>query len=845
MKKSISILTISLTLILLVTACDSSKYVPKGDFLLTKNIVKEKRLKNKTLGSKERKEWKTVKLPEINNLIIQRPNQKSLGIPLQLKFYNLGNENYEETHKNWVLNHPKTSNVLKSVFSEKQTMKMGENYKSLHKWFLTKGEAPTILDINKAIASSKKLRTYFFNDGYFDSEVSFNTKLKVRKANINYFIKKNEPYSLNEIHTNIESATADSIYKRHQEFSFIRSGDRYQDKNFRKEAKRITSLYRNSGIYHFTENLIGFYDIDTSAVNRKTNVLLKIANRLSEKDGEVLTHPLKIQKITKIGVFTDYTYNTKDLTYKDTVNYNGYSFFAHEKLKYRPKALTNAIFIEPNQIYKDSTRNLTRIHLKQLKNFKLVKIRYKEINDKELSASIILTPLKKYSIGLNTEAIHSNIKQLGFSGGFSFQNRNTFKGAEIFKLSFQGAVFDLANKTSTNARPFNSWEIGADASLEFPRFILPFNTNTIIPKSMGPKSMISLGTSFQKNIGLDKQKFTGIIDFSWQSSPRKKHNIELLNAQFVKNLNTESYFNIYSSEYSKIKTIQETYFPNESLRTDNVLNFIRNNINSNFKTSNAEEYQIAKNIEKRNQILTSNYVSPSISYTYSYNSQSDYNDNEYLFFKAKIATSGNITSAITKTKTGANKTFLDIPIAQFVRSDLEFKKFWKTSSTSVLAYRSFLGIAIPYGNSDEIPFTNSYFIGGSNDIRAWKTYDLGPGSSNTGLEFNVSNFKFITSIEYRFNLTNSLKSALFIDAGNIWDITKSDLTTANEKFTGLKSFENIAIGSGFGLRYDFNFLVLRLDLAFKTYEPYLTGKRWFQNYDLDNSVLNIGINYPF
>lgn len=846
MKNSFFILSISLTLILLATAgCKSTKYVPKGEFLLTKNTVKEKRLKPKKIGSKEHKEWKPIKSPEVNDLIIQRPNQKSLGLPLQLYFYNRGNENYEEDHKKWVEEHPKTSKFLKAVFSEKQTVKMGENYKSLHKWFLTKGEAPTVLDIDKAIISSKKLRTYFFNEGYFDAEVDFNTKLKVRKANINYYIKKNQPYSLDKISSNIESVTADSIYNEYKHFSFIKSGDRYQDKNFRNEARRITSLFRNSGIYHFTENLIGFYNIDTTAANHKTDVLLKVANRLSEKDGEVLTHPLKIQKVTKIGIFTDYTYNKKDLPYNDTIVYNGYSFFAHEKLKYRPKALTNAIFIEPNQIYKDSTRNLSRIHLKQLKNFKSVKIRYKEINDEELSASIILTPLKKYSIGLNTEAIHSNIKQLGFSGGFSFQNRNTFKGAEIFKLSFQGAVFDLANNTSTNARPFNSWEIGADASLEFPRFILPFNTSSIIPKSMGPKSMISLGTSFQKNIGLDKQKFTGVIDFSWQSSPRKKHNVELINAQFVKNLNTESYFDIYTSEYSKLKSIQENYFPGTPISANTALGFINNNIDTAFKTSNPEEYQTAKNIEKRNQILTTNYVSPSISYTFTYNSQTDYNDNDYVFFKAKVATSGNITSAITKTKSGDNKTFLDIPIAQFVRTDLEFKKFWKTSQASVLAYRSFIGVAVPYGNLDEIPFTNSYFIGGSNDIRAWKTYDLGPGSSNTGLEFNVSNFKFITSLEYRFNLTTSLKSALFIDAGNIWDITNSALTTENEKFTGIKSLENIAIGSGFGLRYDFNFLVLRLDLAFKTYEPYLTDKRWFQNYNLDHSVLNIGINYPF
>ena len=156
-----------------------------------------------------------------------------------------------------------------------------------------------------------------------------------------------------------------------------------------------------------------------------------------------------------------------------------------------------------------------------------------------------------------------------------------------------------------------------------------------------------------------------------------------------------------------------------------------------------------------------------------------------------------------------------------------------------------MGAAIPYGNTDEIPFNNSYFIGGSNDLRAWRTYDLGPGANRTGLEFNVSNFKLLSSIEYRFKISKSLNGAAFVDAGNIWDITNSELSSNNEKLNSLSDFKNIAIGSGFGFRYDFNFLIFRLDLGFKTYEPYLTNNKWFKNYTFNNAVYNIGINYPF
>jgi outer membrane protein assembly factor BamA len=837
---SFSLLTLGL---FLFHSCNSTKYVPKGDYLLTENRIFETKKAKKSEETTVQK--KTIHNTEVTDLIIQRPNQKSLGLPLPLYFYNLGNLDYENAYKKKKEKNPKYFKFLAAVFSEKQVRKKEENYKARNKWFLSKGEAPVVHDINKTIASAKKIRTYYFNQGYFDALVKKEVTLNFKKSSVHYYVEKMKPYHLGNIQASIESTTIDSIFKKNTKASFLKKGDRYIDQNFRKEAKRLTTLFRNSGIYHFTENLIGFYNIDTLSNNHKTDVLLKITDRLSEKEGQLMSHPLQIQTLKNIKIYTDYSYQKKGQVYQDSATYNGFQFYAHDKIKYRPKTLLNSVFLEPHQIYQDSTRNLTRNHLKSLKNFKLVKLKYKELNSDELSASILLTPLKKYSIRLNTEAIHSNIKQLGFSGGFSFLNRNTFKGAEIFKLSFQGSIFDISNNTGSDDTPFNSWEVGTDASLEIPRFVFPFLKNKIIPKNMGPKTVFSVGTSFQKNIGLDKQKFTGIIKLSWKSNPRKTHSIEMLNAQFVKNLNTNSYFSIYSSEFDKLKTIQEEHFPNNTLSTSNALTFVSNEINTAFQNNHPEDYQTAKNIQKRYDILTLNNLSPSISYAFTYNTQFDFKDNDYFLFKAKVATSGNIASMLAKKENDGVKTFLDIPIAQFTRADVEFKKFWKTKSASVFAFRSFLGVAVPYGNSDEIPFSNSYFIGGSSDIRAWKTYDLGPGSSNTGLEFNVSNFKFINSLEYRFDINRSFKGALFIDAGNIWDITNSDLTTVDEKFIGLKSLKNIAVGTGFGIRYDFNFLVLRLDLGFKTYEPYLEDDRWLQNYNFENAVLNIGINYPF
>jgi len=191
------------------------------------------------------------------------------------------------------------------------------------------------------------------------------------------------------------------------------------------------------------------------------------------------------------------------------------------------------------------------------------------------------------------------------------------------------------------------------------------------------------------------------------------------------------------------------------------------------------------------------------------------------------------------------KTYRNIAVSQFLKFDIDFRNIWRISNNNTLAIRTFIGAIFPTGKTPNIPFVTSYFAGGSNDIRAWRAYELGPGKSNSGLEFNIGQLKLLSSAEYRFKVINSIYGALFIDAGNIWDLPDSETATKEEVFNGISSLENIAIGSGLGLRYNLSFLVLRFDLAFKTYEPYLEQNKWFSNYNINSSVLNLGINYPF
>ena len=164
---------------------------------------------------------------------------------------------------------------------------------------------------------------------------------------------------------------------------------------------------------------------------------------------------------------------------------------------------------------------------------------------------------------------------------------------------------------------------------------------------------------------------------------------------------------------------------------------------------------------------------------------------------------------------------------------------------SKLAFRSFFGIAAPFGNSNSIPFSKSFFAGGSNDNRAWEVYRLGPGSSGALSEFNEANMKIAFNIEYRFKIIGKLDGAIFTDIGNIWNVF-DDTKDSKRTFDGFKDLNELAIGSGFGMRYNLGYFILRLDAGFKTYNPVLENKdRWFTDFNLKKAVFNIGLNYPF
>jgi hypothetical protein len=685
---------------------------------------------------------------------------------------------------------------------------------------------------------------------------------KNKTAFVNYNIKPGKQYILDSIKTQIDSEHLVPFYNTLVPSSKIKNGQPYSSEGLENERDRITQLFRNNGIYHFQSNNITF-SIDTLKTNHKANVKMYIKDRYVTSGDTSVSTPYRIYKIGRINVFTEDYLDKNNSKVIDSASYKNIHFYSYGKLRYRPKALADAIFLNKDDLYSDQNRNLTTRLLSNLKVFNYPNIQFVEskdsLNPNNLTANIFLKPRDKYSFEPSFNIIRSNIQDFGFTYSASFGIRNVFKGAEVLELSGRGNLGSSKDIADYDNRLFNLAEYGADLKLSVPRFLSPIGTRKWIPKYMIPSTMFSIGFSKQENIGLDKQNLLATIGYKWDPNKEVNARFDLLNIQYVRNVNSSNYFNVYRSSYNRLNEIAQIYNTESTFFDENnnlkieegTSGFINNVLSGNTVIQNTDAtFLEVSRIEERRLRLTENNLISASSFQIVQNTQKDVYDNSFYILKGKFESAGATLSMLSNLDSKnkgitQGRTFYDVEYSQYGKVELEFIKHWELSRKRAIATRLFSGIAVPYNNSKNIPFSRSYFGGGANDNRAWQPYRLGPGRSGSLNDFNEANFKLAFNIEYRFNIYQKFKGALFIDGGNIWNVF-DDIKDQTYTFNGISSLEDIAIGSGFGLRYDLSFFVLRMDVGFKNYNPAKKySERWKNEYNFSSSVINIGINYPF
>ncbi|WP_367277159.1 BamA/TamA family outer membrane protein [Flavobacterium sp.] len=806
---------------------------------------------------------KEIKQDDVFNQLYQKPNSSILGYRLRLNLYNLAKKNADTSYAKWLAKKPNRKKNLAKLLSEKQVERLGNSFlvSGLSNFLMKTGEAPVLFDSTSTKKSLRRLESYYYNKGYFNVKANYNRDTTaLKKVAVKYSIDLKSPYIIDSLKTTIETPALDSLYQKRKSNSLIKPKAQYNTEDFNNERNRITTHFRNNGAYLFQQNYIT-YKLDTIDTNKKINVKLIIKDYSYRENDTSKTAPFKLYKISKVAIYTDHTTNKNDIKVKDSVEYKDFVLYSENKLKYRPKSITDAVFISKGNYYSDISNELTTRYLSNLKVFNYPTIQYKvdPKDENSLLANIFLTPRKKYTFGASVDFTHSNIQDFGISGNTSMLIRNVFNGAETFEIGFRGNVGASRDNANPNNTFFNISEIGIDAKLNFPRIFFPYNTEKIIAKSMIPSTSISVGFAKQRNIGLDKQNFTSSFSYNWTPTRSSTFRFDILNIQFVKNVNIENYFNIYQSSYNVLNLLANNYSTNLNYFDDNnnliiglgTNGFVNDALNGSLtSTIPANDLKTIRSLEERRKRLTENNLIFATSLSYSKTTNKGINDNSFYSYKTKIESAGNLLSILAraskqlKNQSGAN-TFFEVEYSQYLKGEFEFIKHWNFGAKKVVAIRSFSGIAVPYGNSKSVPFSRSYFSGGSNDNRAWQPYSLGPGSSGAINDFNEANMKLAFSAELRYNLFGKFNSAIFTDIGNIWNVF-DNVTDEAYKFKGFQSMKELAVGTGVGLRYDQGLFVVRFDLGFKTYNPSkIENERWFRELNFSKSVLNIGINYPF
>ncbi|MGB5355128.1 MAG: BamA/TamA family outer membrane protein [Eudoraea sp.] len=845
-------------LIAAFTSCNTLKRVDEDELLLTKNNI---------FVNDEK-----VNSEDIESLLLQEPNSTLLRYPLRLNLYNLAKENPDSTYQVWLHKKPNREKNWAKVLSQKQVNRLGESFlvKGYSDWLKKIGEPPSIVDTTKAIRSLERLSLYYGSKGYFNNNTNYkiDSSGKKQRAEINYNIYLGKPFIVDTLTKKITSKAIDSLYKIHESESFILEKKQFDLVDFNNERERLADLFRESGVYNFQESSIS-YDIlrDTtiSSDDQKMEVELNIGDLRRRGDSVITTSEYRVFKMGKINVYADYAFDDN----KDSLNsieYDNYTIFYKNKLRYKPKALTDAIFLEKDSLYREIDKTRTYRQITNLNTFKYPNILFSEDSTRtKLNTEIYLATRPKFSWAFDFDLTHSNIQTLGVGFSTSLISRNIFGGAETLSLS-AGGTFGLLSDDSSTEDFFT--EIGADINITFPRIWFPFvNWKKVIPYYMLPQTRASVGTSFQKNIGLDKQTFNAILGYNWTSNVSNKNSFELLNIQFVNNLNPERYYNVYQSSYEQLNDVasQPLYTGNPELEDfyvtpegpegpaleipDGTAGFTDAILNDQVPTDPEDQSDVAS-IEERRIRLTENNLIFASNYTFNKNNRLNITDENFYSLRFKVESAGAFLAAISNLiefdkNDNGDRAIFNVPYSQYVKTEVEYIKHWDLSRSNVLAFRGFTGIAVPYGNSNSIPFVRSYFAGGSNDNRAWFPYSLGPGSTNNINDFNEANFKIALNLEYRFPIVGDFKGAIFADAGNIWNVW-DNITDPAAVFEGFKSFSEIALGTGAGVRYDFTYFVFRVDMGFKTYNPAnLPSQRWFAEYNFSNAVIQIGINYPF
>lgn len=826
-------------------SCKQTKYVPEGRYLLKKNKIEQS-------GEKIPKD-------DLSEIIRQQPNYKRFGVKWKLLAFNLvdstkvankrsrKNEKLYQKNRDRVIKQDrinservaKAQKKNKSHYTEKRiplkdTLNPRRFFREWYKYKI--GSPPVIFDTLLFNKSIEQLGVFLRKKGFYYGDVKGEVEyFNNQKCNVTYVIETGLRYEIDSVYV-IEDN--DLVDKNYAAFLEENEGNSILNQPFDSDMLdnhryRVAKYMRNQGLYGFSTSHISFV-ADTNRTTMKVNIGVQFGDRLvisKEKKDSVLhikheeafiqnvyfhlADTLKAEysfskRIGELNLqpFEGQFLRTLDTTYftrfkdKETgeIDISRMAIFTYNgRLAVKPRVLEMQNYLEIDSKYSERNLEKTYLSLLQLNLFEVVKTDIKESESTCLDAHYYLIPSRKQSFSFEPKATNSN-GFLGVAATINYTNKNLFRGAEKLTLSFSGGfesqppIFDQTidgDKIETAGRSFNTFEIGPSASLEIPG-IFPFRMSNV-SKKLRPKTVISSNYNFQKRD--DFTRGTMQLSYIWKFFVSKTMIFQsgLPGASVIKYVNIDK-----SPDFeSKLTSLNDLFLLNSY----------------------------------SNQFIWQDWK-----FTFEYNIREKENrkGNAQVYFKSSFDPAGNIFALFKKyqdTIDNGQKAIFGIGYAQFARLDNELIVSKPLRKEKSLNFKVDIGAGLPYGNTaTSLPYDYSFFGGGANDIRGWRARALGPGSYKYYLDLNrtatqIGDVGLSASAEFRFPISSLIKSAVFVDAGNIWTIFE-DVNRPGSQISG-SWYKEIAVSAGIGLRLDLDFFIVRVDLGIPIMNPALPqGAKW-------------------
>lgn len=784
---------------LLLFSCNTTKYLEDDEAFLQKNEIN-------FVGTQKIKKQKKLEA-DLLSIVQQKPNTKFLLVSRRWFYY---------------------KSKKKQKDKDRKSRRLVAEYPSIYSEAITEETAKSMADL-------------LDQKGYYNAEVSFETKIKRKKAVVTYQVKPKQLFTVDTIRFNSKDTAIQKILNKIQPATLLKKGSPVSIQLYEEEKQRIRTHLRNVGYRNFYVNYFDqlVFSNDTS----KTEQLSLFLEVFPVND----TTFHKTYQVGEVYVYPNYSPQASNVILRDTL-INGIHFMLPQgqKHKVRPDIITNRIFLKKGDLYSQNNYNKTIKNLGELGIFKFANIDEKIQTDtaSSINFNIYLPPNQRRSVGGNLEYKNTSLRDSpipspnlnGLETSLSYQDKNAFGGSELFNANI-GFGIQVGNTNDGNF--IDNYDISPRFDLSIPKFRDLFG----FVKLMNGIGVFS--DKFHESL-LDNAKTKLSLGLNWT---QRRNFWEYFNTDL--SLGYEIQNNPNRSYYVKqlgINIFQPTIVPGSAgaeAFEDNP--FLQRTFNQDQLFTGLLFREFGFSFAGRNARRSSNWR---------------------LFFNSEVsgaeALLANTIANQFRTENKDTFQLLNLSFAQFVRLDIDARLFKYLRPTRAFAFRVNAGIAAPFGTSNDVPYVKQFFAGGSNSVRAWRVRELGPGSyrdpstfpeyrENSTPFYQTGDFKFIFSAEYRFLFFQLFgfdwEGTIFLDGGNVWTL-KEDLDRPGSQLSS-RAWREIALGTGTGVNIDFEYFILRLDLGYKLRNPYPNpnGTYWaiqeFRELGFSGINYNLGVGRAF